>query len=218
MLPVVGAGSSLGILNLSAQSPAGFAASAGSAGSPVKLSYKTLGKTGLKVTSVGMGCMITSDPSVVAARGRSWHHLLRYRARLSAWQQRAHGGRGAGQQAQTGGALHQDGGARQGRSVGTTRHQPERAQDGFRRHMVSARQEQPGRDSRRPDRSAATRQAAGQGALRRRQHAQQPAATIPWMVQKGVFDVVLSAFNFSMDPAVERRSMRRPRPAWAWWR
>jgi aryl-alcohol dehydrogenase-like predicted oxidoreductase len=30
-----------------------------------KLSYKTLGKTGLKVTSVGMGCMITSDPSVV---------------------------------------------------------------------------------------------------------------------------------------------------------
>jgi len=31
----------------------------------VKLSYKTLGKTGLKVTTVGMGCMITSDPSVV---------------------------------------------------------------------------------------------------------------------------------------------------------
>jgi predicted aldo/keto reductase-like oxidoreductase len=27
---------------------------------------------------------------------------------------------------------------------------------------------------------------------------------IPWMVQKGVFDVVLSAFNFSMDPAVEQ--------------
>ncbi len=30
------------------------------------LSYRTLGKTGLKVTSVGFGCMITSDPSVVA--------------------------------------------------------------------------------------------------------------------------------------------------------
>src|ERR1039458_9252998 len=65
ILPVMGAGSSLGILNLSAQSPAGTAGSAGSAGSPVKLSYKTLGKTGLKVTTVGMGCMITSDPSVV---------------------------------------------------------------------------------------------------------------------------------------------------------
>ena len=29
------------------------------------LRYRTLGKTGLKVTSVGFGCMITSDPSVV---------------------------------------------------------------------------------------------------------------------------------------------------------
>src|SRR6185369_17400658 len=29
------------------------------------LRYKTLGKTGLKVTSVGFGCMITSDGSVV---------------------------------------------------------------------------------------------------------------------------------------------------------
>ncbi len=29
------------------------------------LSYRTLGKTGLKVTTVGFGCMITSDPSVI---------------------------------------------------------------------------------------------------------------------------------------------------------
>ncbi len=29
------------------------------------LSYRTLGKTGLKITSVGFGCMITSDQSVV---------------------------------------------------------------------------------------------------------------------------------------------------------
>ena len=27
------------------------------------LSYRVLGKTGLKVTSVGFGCMITSDPT-----------------------------------------------------------------------------------------------------------------------------------------------------------
>ena len=33
--------------------------------SPVKLSYRILGKTGLKVTTVGFGCMITSDASVV---------------------------------------------------------------------------------------------------------------------------------------------------------
>jgi predicted aldo/keto reductase-like oxidoreductase len=33
--------------------------------SPVKLDHRTLGKTGLKVTTVGFGCMITSDPSVI---------------------------------------------------------------------------------------------------------------------------------------------------------
>ena len=32
---------------------------------PVKLTYRDLGKTGLKPTSVGFGCMITSDQSVV---------------------------------------------------------------------------------------------------------------------------------------------------------
>ena len=30
------------------------------------LTYRVLGKTGLKVTSVGFGCMVTSDPSVIA--------------------------------------------------------------------------------------------------------------------------------------------------------
>lgn len=33
--------------------------------SPPKLQYRTLGRTGLKVTTVGFGCMITSDPSVI---------------------------------------------------------------------------------------------------------------------------------------------------------
>jgi aryl-alcohol dehydrogenase-like predicted oxidoreductase len=33
--------------------------------SGVQLAYRTLGRTGLKVTSVGFGCMITSDPSVI---------------------------------------------------------------------------------------------------------------------------------------------------------
>lgn len=35
-----------------------------SAGTP-ELRYRTLGNTGLKVTSVGFGCMITSDPTVI---------------------------------------------------------------------------------------------------------------------------------------------------------
>ena len=58
-LPVVGATSRLGFLN-----PPGNTVSE-PAESPVKLSYKTLGNTGLKVTTVGFGCMITSDPSVI---------------------------------------------------------------------------------------------------------------------------------------------------------
>ena len=33
---------------------------------PGALEYRTIGKTGLKVTSVGMGCMITSDPTVIS--------------------------------------------------------------------------------------------------------------------------------------------------------
>jgi uncharacterized protein len=32
---------------------------------PPKLTYRTLGKTGLKPTAVGFGCMVTSDPSVI---------------------------------------------------------------------------------------------------------------------------------------------------------
>ena len=32
---------------------------------PIKLEHRTLGRTGLKVTTVGFGCMITSDPSVI---------------------------------------------------------------------------------------------------------------------------------------------------------
>ena len=33
--------------------------------SDIQFEYRTLGKTGLKVTAVGMGCMVTSDGSVV---------------------------------------------------------------------------------------------------------------------------------------------------------
>jgi predicted aldo/keto reductase-like oxidoreductase len=58
-LPVVGASSRLGFLNPSENTVPEPAES------PVKLNYKTLGNTGLKVTTVGFGCMITSDPSVI---------------------------------------------------------------------------------------------------------------------------------------------------------
>ena len=40
-------------------------AAASAAAAPVKLAYRTLGKTGLKVTPLSFGCMTTSDPSVI---------------------------------------------------------------------------------------------------------------------------------------------------------
>jgi len=57
MLPVAGAASKFDFLN--PDKPV-----AKSAKTP-KLEYRTLGKTGLKVTALGFGCMITSDPSVI---------------------------------------------------------------------------------------------------------------------------------------------------------
>ena len=61
-----------------------------------ELTYRTLGKTGLKVTTVGYGCMITSDPDRDYPRGRYGHHVLRYIPPLPGRTKRAHGGSGPG--------------------------------------------------------------------------------------------------------------------------
>jgi len=58
-LPVAGLASAAGLGKATVQS-----SSPSRAGTP-KLAYHTLGKTGLKVTSVGFGCMVTSDASVI---------------------------------------------------------------------------------------------------------------------------------------------------------
>ena len=47
------------------QTPAKSQSPAKALSSGPELRYKTLGKTGLKVTTVGFGCMVTSDGSVV---------------------------------------------------------------------------------------------------------------------------------------------------------
>ena len=59
-LPATGLASTTDLARQSLQS-----AFQSSPASPVKLAYRTLGKTGLKVTTVGFGCMITSDASVI---------------------------------------------------------------------------------------------------------------------------------------------------------
>jgi len=66
------AGLALPVVGLAARTSAGkaiveapSAAASPSLDSSPQLSYRILGKTGLKVTSVGFGCMITSDASVI---------------------------------------------------------------------------------------------------------------------------------------------------------
>jgi hypothetical protein len=59
-LPVAGLASTTASPTPSAPAPQQAGASAG------KLSYRTLGKTGMKVTTVGYGTMITSDPTVIS--------------------------------------------------------------------------------------------------------------------------------------------------------
>jgi predicted aldo/keto reductase-like oxidoreductase len=56
-LPIAGLGAKIGLFR---------SEKAGVDGpGPVKLDYRTLGKTGLKVTTLGFGCMVTSDSSVI---------------------------------------------------------------------------------------------------------------------------------------------------------
>lgn len=59
-LPVAAMASTTEVVDRTAE-PTSTLSSASSA----KLSYRTIGKTGLKVTTVGFGCMITSDASVI---------------------------------------------------------------------------------------------------------------------------------------------------------
>ena len=198
MLPVMGAGSSLGILNLSAQTPAG------DAGSAVKLSYKTLGKTGLKVTTVGMGCMITSDPSVVT---RAADLGITYFDTARGYQ---HGNN----ERMVGTAL----GDKRKQVVLSTKTEA-RDKAGMAKELDTSLSElktdfvdvwylhgKSNPSEIHDDMIEALQLAKQQGKARFvgvSTHSNQQTL-IPWMVQKGVFDVVLSAFNFSMDPAVEQ--------------
>jgi predicted aldo/keto reductase-like oxidoreductase len=198
MLPVVGAGSSLGIMNLSAQTPAG------SAGSPVKLSYRTLGKTGLKVTTVGMGCMVTSDPSVVT---RAADLGITYFDTARSYQ---HGNN----ERMVGAAL----GSKRKQVVLSTKTEA-RDKAGQLAHLDTSLSELKtdyvdiwylhGKSSPseiHDDMIEALQLAKQQGKARFvgiSTHSGQQQL-LPWMAQKGVFDVVLTSYNFTMDASMDQ--------------
>ena len=108
--------------------------------------------------------------------------------------------------------------ARTRRAAEGSRYQPARTQYRLRGHLVSPWQGQPGRYSRRHDRSAAACQEAGQDPLCRREHARRPAATAALAgaegrLRRGPYGATTSPWT----RAWSRPSRQPPRPAWAWW-
>src|ERR1039458_1519472 len=65
ILPVVGASSRMGLADSGIGLFRAPDESVETPATPARLDYRTLGRTGLKVTTLGFGCMITSDPSVI---------------------------------------------------------------------------------------------------------------------------------------------------------
>jgi predicted aldo/keto reductase-like oxidoreductase len=193
MLPVASAGSKMGFWN-----------SAETAGSAVKLDYKVLGRTGLKVTTVGFGCMITSDGSVIERAADAGINYF----------DTARGYSHGNNERMVGAAL---GAKRKQVVLSTKTHAPDKA--GMQQHLEQSLRElntdyidiwylhgRSGADEIRDDMIEAQQIAKQQGKIRFAgvsTHSGQQQL-LPWMVQKGVFDVVLAAYNFTMDPGMEQ--------------
>ena len=197
MLPVVGAGSGLNFLKPT-EEPAGK-----DAGSSVKLDYKVLGRTGLKVTTVGMGCMITSDGSVVE---RALDSGINYFDTARSYQ---HGNN----ERMVGAAL----GAKRKQVVLSTKTEAQDKEGALRQLDASLRElntdyvdiwylHGKGSPAAILDDLVEAQQLAKQQGKTRfigvSTHSGQQQV-LPWMAQKGVFDVVLAAYNFSMDASMD---------------
>ena len=197
-LPIAGAGSRMGLLSPSDEPKAK------AAGSPVKLEYKTLGRTGLKVTTVGFGCMITSDPSVIE---RAADIGINYFDTARGYQ---HGNN----ERMVGAAL---GAKRKQIVLSTKSHAPDKAE--LLKHLDTSLRELntdyidiwylhgKGSPAEIPDDMIEVQQLAKkQGKIRFAgvsTHSGQQQL-LPWMAQKGVFDVVLTGYNFTMDASMDQ--------------
>ena len=178
--------------------------SAAPANSAAKLDSRTLGKTGLKVTTVGFGCMITSDPSVVQ---RAVDLGITYFDTARSYQR-------GNNERMVGAAL----GAKRKQVVLSTKTEARDKASQLAELDTSLSELKTdyvdiwylhGKSSAadiHDDMIEAQQLAKQQGKVRFTgisTHSGQPQL-LPWMVEKGAFDVVLSAFNFTMDPATEQ--------------
>ena len=195
MVPVASASSKIGFWK-----PAEMAA-AETPAAPVKLDYKVLGKTGLKVTTVGFGCMITSDGSVIERAADAGINYF----------DTARGYSHGNNERMVGAAL---GAKRKQVVLSTKTHAPDKAT--MQQHLEQSLRELNtdyidiwylhGRSSGADiaDEMIEVQQAAKKAGKIRftgvSTHSGQKEL-IPWMIQKGAFDVVLSSYNFSMSAA-----------------
>ncbi|HEY1210349.1 MAG TPA: aldo/keto reductase [Terracidiphilus sp.] len=165
---------------------------------PAKLDYRILGRTGLKVTTVGMGCMITSDPSVIT---RAADMGINYFDTARGY---SHGNN----ERMVAAAL---GARRKDVIISTKSHAPNKEE--LQQHLeISLRELNTdyidiwflhGKGS--PDEIAddmieVQQKAKKEGKVRFTgvsTHGGQQQL-LPWMAQKGVFDVVLTGYNFTM--------------------
>jgi predicted aldo/keto reductase-like oxidoreductase len=198
-LPVAGipAGQSLRKRDLVSLSPA----------APAELQYRTLGKTGLKVTSLGFGCMITSDASVVE---RAADMGINYFDTARGYQR-------GNNERMVGAALKRK---RKDIYLSTKTHADSR--EGALNHLETSLRElgtdyldiwylhgKSGRGEVTDESLEAQRLAKKQGKIRFSgvsTHSGQQDL-IPWLVQTRAVDVVLTAYNFTvgetLDPLIE---------------
>ena len=172
--------------------------------SPVQLAYRTLGKTGLKVTTLGFGCMVTSDPSVItraADLGVSYFDTARVYQHGN--NEKMLGAALKGKRKQIVLSTKSVAGDKETalKDLDTSLHElgtdyvdiwylhaktkPEELKD----ELIEAQQiaKQQGKI-----RFAGVSTHSGQKEL------------LPWMAQKGAWDVVLVAYNFTMDSGMEQ--------------
>jgi len=169
----------------------------------VKLQYRTLGRTGLKVTTVGFGCMITSDASVIERAsdlGISYFDTAR-------------GYQGGNNERMVGAALK-----RKRKEVVLSTKSGTGSKEGALRDLETSLRElgtdyvdiwylhgKDGPSEVTGELLEAQRIAKQQGKIRFAgvsTHSGQQVL-LPWLAQQGAVDVVLVAYNFSMDKSME---------------
>ena len=198
MLPVVSATSKLDFLQPS-DKPTEKAPVA-----PVKLDYRTLGRTGLKVTTVGFGCMITSDPSVITrAADLGINYFDTARGYQHGNNERMVGAALAGKRKEIVLSTKSPAGDKASLLKDLDTSLGELKTDYVDIWYLHAKSKP---DEIHDDMIEAQQIAKQQGKIRfagvSTHGGQQILA--PWMVQKGAFDVLLAAYNFSMDASMDQ--------------